>query len=107
MKALVFDSKVVQIEAQEFDVHENLVWVDIRGITPAPEVGWSYDGTVFTAPPTLPIKPVLTPRQQIIRKLRADPVFKAQVIDSFEARGITNRTQILDALETKFADTRI
>ena len=51
MKALVFDGRVVQIEATEFDVHEDLVWVDITVIVPVPEVGWSYDGTVFTPPP--------------------------------------------------------
>ena len=56
MLALVFDGKVVQIEAEEFDVHEALVWVDIRGIVPAPVVGSTYDGTVFT-PPAVPPPP--------------------------------------------------
>lgn len=51
MKALVFDGKVVQIEAQEFPVATALEWVDITGITPAPEVGWSYDGVSFSPPP--------------------------------------------------------
>ena len=56
----------------------------------------------FRTPP-----PPLTPRQQIINKLRADPIFKAGILDGFEARGITDRDLILDALEAKFADTRI
>ena len=56
MKALVFREKVVQIEADEFEVHEDLQWVDITGITPAPEVKWLYDGERFAAPP-----PVLSP----------------------------------------------
>ena len=55
MKALIFDSKVVQIKATQFPVAPALTWVDITEITPAPEVGWSYNGVVFTAPtaPTL------------------------------------------------------
>ncbi len=51
-----------------------------------------------------PVLAPLTPRQQIIAKLRADPVLKAQVIDSFEARGITDKQLMLDALEAKFAE---
>ncbi len=54
MKALVFDGKVVQIEAEEFPVSPSLIWVDITGINPQPETGWDYDGTVFTAPIPLP-----------------------------------------------------
>ncbi len=46
-----------------------------------------------------------TDRQKIIDRLRGDPVLKAQVIDSFEARGITDKQQMLAALEAKFADT--
>ena len=57
MKALIFDSKVVQIEAKEFPVHTSLIWVDIMGILPSPEVGWSYDGVMFTAPPAPPAPP--------------------------------------------------
>ncbi len=51
MQALVFDSKVVQIEASIFDVASALEWVDITGLSPQPEVGWSYDGVIFTPPP--------------------------------------------------------
>ncbi len=58
MFALTFQGKIVQIEKVIFDVHKDLVWVDISGTTPAPEVGWSYDGVVFTAPPP---PPVVTP----------------------------------------------
>ena len=52
MKALIFDGKVVQIEVQEFDVAPALEWVDIGSVTPAPEVGWTYDGVTFTPPPS-------------------------------------------------------
>ena len=56
-QALVFDGKVVQIEAQAFPVAPTLAWTDISGITPAPKVGWSYNGIVFTAPTPLPPPP--------------------------------------------------
>ena len=56
MKALIFDSKVVQIEAAEFPVSPALVWVDITLEVPQPKVGWSYDGTIFTAPSS-PVRP--------------------------------------------------
>ena len=103
-KALIFEGVVVQIEVVQFPVAPALIWVDIIGVIPAPEVGWSYDGTTFTAPPAPPLPPVLTPRQKIIDRLRRDPILKAQVIDSFEARGITNKQTMLDALVAKFAD---
>ena len=63
---------------------------------------WIAEGNT-PLPADLPPPPP-PPRQQIITRLRADPVFKAQVIESFEARGITDRQLMLDALETKFAD---
>ena len=54
--------------------------------------------------PVDPPPPPLTTRQKIIQRLRADPILKAQVIDSFEARGITDKQVMLAALEAKFAD---
>lgn len=51
MKALIFNNKVVQIEATEFEVHSSLSWVDCDSSV---EVGFVYDGTTFTNPqPTL------------------------------------------------------
>ena len=55
MKALVYNGKVVQIEATGFPVHEDLKWVDMTGISPQPEVGSSYDGQVFTPPVVIPL----------------------------------------------------
>ena len=104
MKALIFDGKVVQIEGQQFPVAPDLEWVDISGIVPAPEVGWSYDGTIFTPPPEPAPPPIVPPRQQIIDRLRNDPILKAQVIESFEARDITDKQAMLAALEAKFAE---
>ncbi len=57
MNALIFNGKVVQIETDIFPVASALEWVDIDGITPAPEVGWFYDGVVFTSPPPPPPPP--------------------------------------------------
>ena len=51
MQALVLDGEVVQIETSIFDVAPALQWVDITGPSPQPEVGWSYDGVIFTPPP--------------------------------------------------------
>ena len=50
MFALIFKGQVVQIEANQFPVHENLTWVDIAGIDPVPNTGWGYDGASFTPP---------------------------------------------------------
>lgn len=59
MKALIFDSKVVQIEAAQFPVAPALIWVDISAVLPVPEVGWSYDDVTdaFTTPPPPPPLP--------------------------------------------------
>lgn len=65
MRALVFKGKVVQIEANKFPVHEALKWVNLAGLSPQPEVGWSYDGAVFTPPP---IPPPLPPHPDITLK---------------------------------------
>ena len=42
---------------------------------------------------------------EIIDRLRADPLLKAQVIDSFEARGITNKQAMISALVARFGDS--
>lgn len=54
--------------------------------------------------PADPAPQPLTVRQQIVARLREDPILKAQVINSFEARGITDKQLMLDALEAKFGD---
>ncbi len=48
--ALVFNSKVVQIEVAQFPVHSSFEWVDISTVTPTPDMEWSYDGRDFAAP---------------------------------------------------------
>ena len=92
------------------------------GVKPQTAVSGIYDGSGDPPPDTIaglspesgrqtwlgaswsPV-PIQTTRQKIIARLRADPILKAQVIDSFEARGITDKQQMLAALEAKFADT--
>lgn len=69
MKALIFDSRVVQIEVAEFPVAAALEWVDITGITPAPKVGWVYDGAIFTAPPPPPPPPPKSAADVSVREL--------------------------------------
>jgi len=51
MKALVFNNQVIQLEAEEFEVHSSLVWIDLAGLDPQPETGWSYLNGNFEAPP--------------------------------------------------------
>lgn len=57
------DGSIVQIEAQEFAVAPPLAWVDIANVSPSPAVGWSYDGSKFTAPPAPP-SPTLAQQAQ-------------------------------------------
>ena len=57
MKALVLSGIVVQIKASQFPVAPELKWVDLKGITPSPQVGWSYDGATFMAPAPPPPPP--------------------------------------------------
>lgn len=64
MQALIFEGQVVQIEAAEFPVASTFEWVDLTGIVPAPEVGWSYDDAVFAAPPPLPLADVKRAKRQ-------------------------------------------
>lgn len=78
MEALVFDGKIVQIEAISFPVHETLQWIDITGVTPIPEVGWAYNGAVFTEPPPLPQPPPPQPA----------PLSAEELYDMLEVKGI-------------------
>lgn len=47
MKALISNGKVVDIAAEEFEVHEDLVWVDA---TTDAAVGWGFHDGEFTPP---------------------------------------------------------
>ncbi len=51
MFALILKNEVVQIKDIEVPVSASLQWIDINNINPTPQVGWAYDGSVFTSPP--------------------------------------------------------
>lgn len=89
MKALIFDGKITQIEGREFPVAPPLVWVDLAGVSPVPSVGWSYDGTVFTAPP--PASP-LPPRS-------AAPLTAEEIATELVRKGLLLRSEF-DAVKT-------
>jgi hypothetical protein len=49
--------KVAQIADEAFDVHPNFQWVDLAGVTPSPDHGWTAvqtDGVWAFAPPQPP-----------------------------------------------------
>lgn len=68
----------MQIAAAIFPVHENLIWVDIAGEAPQPQVGWFYDGATFTAPPSPPPPP--TNDQIYDQVIQNQKVFKGYVL---------------------------
>ncbi len=81
-------STVTQIEAVIFPVHEDLVWVDITGVTPTPEVGWNYDGADFTAP----LPPVRPPKS-------AAPLSAEEIATLMVDKGLASRSEF-DAIKT-------
>lgn len=46
MKALILNSKVVDVKEAEFEVHESMTWVDCDNTV---VIGDSYDGSTFTS----------------------------------------------------------
>ena len=46
MKALIFENKVVDVKATEFEVHSSMTWVDCDDTV---KVGFDYDGSTFTS----------------------------------------------------------
>ena len=51
MKALIFNSKVMQVESEAFEVHSDWQWVDCLDDC---KVGSTFIDGVFTAPPENP-----------------------------------------------------
>lgn len=80
MKALIFDNKVVQIEATEFEVHSSLNWVDCDSSV---EVGFVYDGTTFTNPQ------VVLSAEDNLDRLRARRNVKLQETDWWASSDLT------------------
>ena len=77
--ALIFDGKVVQIEAAKFPVSTSLEWVNITNVSPTPLVGWLYDGANFSAPIVV-LPPVLTDDEVYDRIIKTEKVFKGYVL---------------------------
>ena len=94
MQALIFDGKVVQIEAQAFPVASKLAWVDITGVSPAPTVGWLYDGAVFTPPPTPPPEPVLSEAERAESELKKNRAFRALIRRELAQRRAAGETTL-------------
>ena len=46
MKALIFENKVVDVQATEFEVAPTMSWVDCDDTV---KIGFSYDGNTFTS----------------------------------------------------------
>ncbi|ADD94104.1 hypothetical protein [uncultured phage MedDCM-OCT-S04-C1035] len=46
MKALIFENKVVDVQATEFEVAPTMSWVDCDDTV---KIGFSYDGSTFTS----------------------------------------------------------
>lgn len=61
MFALVLDGVVAEVAAAKFEVHSDLSWHDLTGITPTPEPGWTFDGTTFAAPPVVVVPEAAAP----------------------------------------------
>ncbi len=87
--ALILDSKVVQISAVQTPVSVSLQWIDITGITPAPEVGWSFDGRDFTPPPA---PPPTRPRS-------VDPLSAEEIATELVRKGLVTRAEF-DTIKT-------
>ncbi len=51
MKALIFNSEVMQVESEAFEVHSDWQWVDCSDDC---KVGSTFKAGVFTAPPEPP-----------------------------------------------------
>ena len=46
MKALIFENKVVDVQATEFEVASTMSWVDCDDTV---KIGFNYDGSTFTS----------------------------------------------------------
>jgi hypothetical protein len=69
--ALVLNGQVVQISPATFPTSPEMTWVDVDGISPAPEYGWAYDGSNFTAP-AVPAPPSIVSYELFQNRFTAD-----------------------------------
>lgn len=69
--AIVKDEKIVNIAAASREFAEAQGWIVIDNITPEPQIGWAYDGSVFIEPEPEPITPYQVAAERD-RRLHAD-----------------------------------
>ena len=74
MKALIFENKVVDVQATEFEVAPTMTWVDCDDTV---KVGFSYDGSTFTSN---------EPTAEEIATFEAEQQAKADLKDSAKAK---------------------
>lgn len=58
--ALVSGGIIIELSPEVFPVNPAFVWTgDISGVSPAPQPGWTYNGTTFAAPvaPVVDMRP--------------------------------------------------
>lgn len=51
--ALVHEGTICQISLEKFPVAGSIRWIDLARVSPAPAVGWLWNGAEFTSPPAL------------------------------------------------------
>lgn len=91
MKALVFKGKIIQIEAEEFPVSSALIWVNLTGIAPPPQVNWLFDGTIFTPP----LPPIPDPPKSAI------PLTVEELADLLISKAVITQGEITNIKQTR------
>lgn len=87
MHALVHRGRVVQKEDEPFPVHPSLTWHDLTGVSPEPEIGWTFDGQNFTAPPVQEETQEQRDRRELRGLERAVPGALEDLIDTLVSKG--------------------
>ena len=88
MKALIFENKVVDVQATEFEVAPTMSWVDCDDTV---KIGFSYDGSTFTSD---------EPTAEEIATLEAERQAKANLKASAKAKLIAGEALTEDEANT-------
>ncbi|BAQ85565.1 hypothetical protein [uncultured Mediterranean phage uvMED] len=88
MKALIFQNKVVDVQATEFEVAPTMSWVDCDDTV---KIGFSYDGSTFTSD---------EPTAEEIATLEAERQAKANLKASAKAKLIAGEALTEDEANT-------
>jgi hypothetical protein len=95
-----------ELEVEQFAPPEQL-WIDVTGIEPKPEWGWTWDGEEFIQPPPAYVDPrpaILAELDQIDRD-SARPL-RVLIITNPDIGADTPERAELEALELRAADLR-